>query len=415
MIPLAEARRFVLGSCRVLPVVEVALAEALGCVSARPVVAEVAVPAFANSSMDGYAVRAQDTSDAPVELAVVGTTLAGSGPGTLGAGQAVRLMTGAPLPEGADAVCMLEITEEGAGSVLVREPVEPGTFVRRPGDDLAAGTEAFPAGTALGPGHLGVLASLGLTSVAVHRRPTVGVLSSGDELVAPPAALGPGQIRDANRPALLALVDQAGWRPVDLGAVPDEESAIEGALLDGASRCDAVVVSGGVSVGDADLVKVVLERASAGTMRWLQVAIKPAKPFAFGLLAPGVPVFGVPGNPVSAMVSFELFARPALRLMAGHQVLDRPVARARADEALLRPVDGKTHFFRVRAEVGHDGRLHVRGTGLQQSHVLSAMALANALAVVPDGPGVAAGGEVEVLLLDSDGLGRPTSSWAGPG
>jgi molybdopterin biosynthesis enzyme len=186
--------------------------------------------------------------------------------------------------------------------------------------------------------------------------------------------------------------------------VPDDETAIGDALEAAAARCHAVVVSGGVSVGDADLVTAVLAQRCAGTSHWLQVAIRPAKPFAFGLLGGRVPVFGVPGNPVSALVSFELLVRPALRSMSGHTVLDRPVARGVTDEDLARAPDGKVHYLRVRAAFGDDGLVHVRPTGAQQSHVLAALARANALAVVPDGPGLAAGSVVEVVLLDPDSL-----------
>jgi len=205
-------------------------------------------------------------------------------------------------------------------------------------------------------------------------------------------------VRDSNRPTLLALVASSGFVPVDLGRVGDDEAAITAAVRSAVERCDAVLTSGGVSMGDVDLVKVVLDRI--GDMRWFQVAVKPAKPFAFGLVD-GVPVFGLPGNPVSSMVSFELFARPALRRMAGFGdgELERPQVRAVAGEDLGRSPDGKVHLLRVVTEWEADGRCRVRSAGGQGSHQLSAMAAADGLAVLPDGNGVAAGQEVDVLLL----------------
>jgi molybdenum cofactor synthesis domain-containing protein len=307
-------------------------------------------------------------------------------------------MTGAPFPSGADTVAIVEVTETDEDEVLVRAPARPGEHVRPAGEDIAAGQEVFPAGTALSPGHLGVLASIGLEKVAVYRRPVVGVLSTGDELIDGAGPLRPGQIRDSNRHTLLALVRQAGFDRVDLGTARDEEAEIRGAIKRGIAGCDAVLTSGGVSMGEFDYVKKVLDEL--GAMEWMQVAIRPAKPLAFGLVG-GKPVFGLPGNPVSSMVSFELFARPGLRQMAGYppDALERPTLRAIADEPLRRRPDGKLHLARVVATPGGDGRYHVRSSGGQASNMLRAMALANALALVPDGEGIGAGEEVDVLLL----------------
>ena len=205
----------------------------------------------------------------------------------------------------------------------------------------------FEPGEVIGAGHLGVLAGIGVGEVLVHPRLRVGVLSTGDELVEAGEPLAPGQIRDSNRATLLALVASEGWQAVDLGLIRDEEAAITEAIQKGASSCDAVLTSGGVSMGDIDLVKVVLDRI--GEMRWMQIAIRPAKPFAFGLVD-GTPVFGLPGNPVSSMVSFELLARPALRRMAGHTETMRPEIPAIAAEPFARRPDGKVHFVRVVAE-----------------------------------------------------------------
>jgi molybdopterin molybdotransferase len=413
VIPLREAQEFVLEACEPQTPRPVAIDEALGCVVGTPVVATEPVPPFANSSRDGYALRATDTGPAgdteePVRLRVVGSIMAGSHfEGAIGPGQAARIMTGAPLPDGADAVCMLEDSrDEADGSVvMIDHPVAEATAVRFPGEDVAVGDVVAATGTVLTPAHLGVLANQGAVTVTVHPRPRVGVLSTGDELVSGPGPLAPGQIRDANRRALLALVQRDGWDAVDLGIVGDDEVMLGAALEGAASMCDAVITSGGVSVGDLDIVKVVLAKLSGGTMRWMQVAIRPAKPFAFGTLAgSGTPVFGLPGNPVSAMVSFELLVRPAVRRMGGHRSLERVVVPAIADTDLRRQPDGKTHFLRALVSLDKVGAWHVQPVAGQDSHQLRAMADANALAVLPDGDGVEEGGLVDVMLTDPDRL-----------
>jgi molybdopterin molybdotransferase len=386
----------VLSACQRLHPSASPLSEVLGCVTSIALTADEAVPPFANTAMDGYAVRA---ADSPGELQVVATLPAGADPAGVhvGPGEAARIMTGAAVPDGADAIVMVERTEslDDGARVRIEVAASPGDFVRTVGSDLATGAEVFPAFTPLTPAHLGVLASLGMRRVPVFPRPRVGVLSTGDELVelAPPGSLRAGQIRDANRYSLLAMVAEADCTPVDLGIVGDSEDAIKAAVTEGLSRCDVLVTSGGVSVGDFDYVKRMLES--------MQVAIKPAKPLAFGLID-GKPVFGLPGNTVSSMVSFELFCRPALRQMLGYapNALDRPRVSAVADEAFSRTPDGKTHFVRVMCTYDpSDARFHVRSAGAQGSHVLSAMAAANALAVLPDGDGAAPGEAVSVLIL----------------
>ncbi len=402
-----EVRAEIIDAVGVLDPETVPATEALGRVTAAPVVAREDVPPFANSAMDGYAVRAADTAGAspevPVRLAVAGELAAGRAPTVaVGAGHAIRIMTGAPMPDGADAVVMVENTDSvrrpaaGATEVAVHRPARPGDHVRPVAGDIAAGEVALAAGTWLRAAHLGVLASLGVTGVEVHRAPRVGVMSTGDELRDDPGPLEPGQIRDSNRPMLLALAGGAGCRPVDLGHAPDDETRVASLLEAARARCDAVVTSGGVSVGDYDVVKAVL--GGAGVLRWWQMDIKPAKPLAFGLLG-GMPVFGLPGNPVSSHVSFELFARPALLRMGGHRRLHRFEAVAVAGEVLPRRADGRIHFVRVVLETGPDGPV-ARSAGGQGSNILSAMAGADGLAVLPDGTGVAAGDPVRVLLLD---------------
>jgi molybdopterin molybdotransferase len=414
MIPLDEAQAFVYGLCRPLPPVELPLDDALGCVLSDRVVATEQVPSFANSSMDGYAVRADDTSGAPVRLRVIGSIMAGHPlEQTVGPGQAARIMTGAPLPAGADAVCMVEDTESapGGGYVVIGRELQPGSFVRQPGRDVAIGDVIAPAGTVLTPAHLGVLANQGALSVRVHPRPRVGVLSTGDELFSGTGSLPPGKIHDANRHTLMALVRREGWDGIDLGIVGDDESALVELLSSAASTCDAILTSGGVSVGDLDLVRVVLEKLSAGKMRWMQVAIRPAKPFAFGVLADSAtPVFGLPGNPVSAIVSFELFVRPALRLLGGHRILHRPIISATADVDLHREEDGKLHLLRAHLTLDDPASWRVRTTGGQESHQLHSMSEANSLILLPDGAGVHAGEAVSVLLIDPEQL-SPDSSF----
>jgi molybdopterin molybdotransferase len=291
---------------------------------------------------------------------------------------------------------MVERTHTNGDVVVVEHHADVGEHVRRAGDDLKPGDVVVDSGTVLTPAHLGVLASLGYQRVPVFPRPRVGVLSTGDELVDGPQDLRPGQIRDSNRPTLLALVRQSGFVPVDLGLARDDEATIASAVERGVATCDALVTSGGVSVGDFDYVKAVLDRL--GSMRSWQVAIRPAKPLAFGTVR-DTPVFGLPGNPVSSMVSFELFARPALRLMGGHRQLFRRQIDAVAVEPIHRRSDGKLHLVRVVATVAEDGRWRVHPVGGQGSHQLAAASAANALALVPDGDGIAAAGTVKILLL----------------
>jgi molybdopterin molybdotransferase len=408
MIPVSEARQFVLSGCGILAPRRMAVKDASGHVLAESIRSAEAVPPFANSSMDGYAVRAADTASPPARLRVVGTVLAGDNAMTfVSTGESVRIMTGAPLPPGADAVCMVERTrvESNGSIVVIEESVDPGTFTRKAGSDIQAGDEVFPSGTSLGPAHVGVLSSIGVEQLLARPRPTVGVLSTGDELITSAGTLAPGKIRDANRPALLAQLHADGFGTIDLGVAGDDEATLTAMLEEAGSLCDAIVSSGGVSVGDRDVMKAVLKDLSGPTMRSMQVAIKPAKPFAFGVLKEtGTPVFGLAGNPVSALVSYELFVRPALRSMAGCAVLDRPRLAAVADVDLLRPPDGKLHLVRVTVRSGMDGVLGVRLAGGQDSHMLRVMAQSNALALLPDGAGVRAGGGVEILLLDADGV-----------
>jgi molybdenum cofactor synthesis domain-containing protein len=403
VIPLDEARGFVLSTLRPLPAIELSLEDALGCVVSEEIVAKESVPGFANSSMDGYALRSLDTQAAPVRLEVVGSVMAGDvSPVRVEEGQAVRIMTGAPVPDGADSVCMVEETtvESDGLAVMISRPITLGEFIRRPGSDVAAGQVLVEAGDELGPAHLGVLAGQGVGSLSVHPRPRVGVLSTGNELAATLDELSAGKIHDANRPVLLALLRQSGFDPVDLGIARDDVAAITEKFERGVRDCDAVLSTGGVSVGDVDFVKAVISDLCSGRARSMQVAIKPGKPFTFGTTgAKGTPLFGLAGNPVSTIVGFELFVRPALRALAGHRASLHPTITMVLDCALPRSRDGKLHLVHVASAFQHDGRIHVERAVAMGSHLLSAAAGANAIAMVPDGDGLEAGATVQGLLL----------------
>ena len=385
--------------------VEVSRRVAAGLVLAADVVATEPVPPFANTAVDGYALIAADTASGSAELRVIGEVAAGAVSSVaVTPGTAIRIMTGAPIPEGCDAVVMVEDTERlGDTAVRVNRVVDLGAAIRDAGSDVAVGATVFTAGTRITPMVEGVLASINANAVKVYSRVTVGVISTGDELVEDGSPLQPGQIRESNRPMLLRIIEEAGARAVDLGIVRDDEAKLEQALRDAVdvAGCDVLVTSGGVSMGDYDVVKAVLGRIA--NMNWFQIAMKPAKPFAFGTLTNSrgvnVPIFGLPGNPVSSLMSFELIARPAIRTMMGMGDAFRPRVRAIVDEDVKRNPDGKIHFDRVHATWGADGRVHVVRTGAQGSHQLASTSAANAIMAVPDGNGVKAGDEVVVTFL----------------
>lgn len=402
MVPFAEARRHVVDRCAPRDPAPVALDDALGCVLASDVVASEPVPPFANSAMDGYAVRAADVTaaaeDRPVRLQVVATIAAGTASDVVvGPGTASRIMTGAPVPPGADAIVMVERSQRvGDDEVDLTLAVAEGLHVRAAGDDVAAGQVVLPAGTVLGPAALGVLASVGVRRPPVVPRPRVGVLSTGDELIDDDRPLAPGQIRETNRPTLVAALRTFGLDATDLGTVADDRGALAEALTAAADSHDAVVSSGGVSVGDFDLVKVVLDELA--DMTWMQIAIRPAKPFAFGLLD-ATPVFGLPGNPVSSLVSLALLGVPGLRRLAGRRDLDLPRVTATAGVDLPRRPDERTTYLRVACRWTAAGFV-ATPVGAQGSHHLAASAGANALAVLPaGGDGVRAGEPIDVVLL----------------
>jgi len=375
-----------------------------GRVVAQDVVATEFIPPFANTAVDGFAVRAQDVTTAGVELEVLGVIGAGHVASyEIGAGQAARIMTGAPMPRGADAVVMIEdATELSPTRVRCNKPAKVGDAIREIGEDVRAGDVVFKSGEVINAAGIGVLASINARKVLSYPKLRVAMLSTGDELVIDGSELKPGQIRESNLTMLAEMISATGCEVINLGIVADDETVLESKLRDVATKCDAIVTSGGVGQGDFDVVKIVLSRIAE--MNWMQMAIKPAKPFAFGKLKTGdarvIPIFGLPGNPVSSMISFEMLARPSLRKMMGHtQNLTRPTVRAIVDAPMKRKQDGKIHFMRVFGEFMNDGRLHVRDTGPQGSHQLAATSQANGLAIVPDGQGLPAGAEVDVMLL----------------
>ncbi len=410
LLPLREVQDMVLARTRPLEQVELPLEAALGCFLAEEVPAPADIPPFANSAMDGFAVRSSDLEGGGAELAVKGVLPAGSPPPAepLAPGEAIQIMTGAVMPAGADAVAIVERTERlSADRVRILDPVEAGANVRRAGSDFRAGERGLSKGDLIGPGQVAVLASFGLAMVPVVRRPRVGVLSTGDELVGPGEPLEPGQIRDSNRQMLLAALRRDGFEPVDLGTTADSEEAVEGALADALDRCDAVLSSGGVSKGEFDFVKVVLGRLAserAGECFELGVSIRPAKPLVLAFLprpdrASPVCYFGLPGNPVSSLVSYSVVALPGLAKMAGNPRRMPRTLAAVTSEDLQPSRDGRLNLVRAEGAFGADGRLIVRPAGGQQSHQLSGALSANCLAMVPAGQAVPAGGSVEVIPI----------------
>ena len=404
MIAIDEAQKLVLDACSALAPVATPCDQMSGRVLAQNVVAPENVPPFANSAVDGYAVRTADTQTVPTELVVVDTVAAGAEPKiAVGAGQAIRIMTGAPMPQGADAVVMVEDTQRiGDDRVSIGKATKLHDAIRDAGSDVNKGDTVFVAGTVLNAAGAGVLASVNARVVQAYPRARVALLSTGDELVTDGSPLKIGQIRESNLTMLDAMIVASGCEVINLGIIKDDEALLERVLLDVIERCDAIVTSGGVSMGDFDVVKAVLSRIAK--MQWMQLAIKPAKPFAFGQLQASdgrvVPIFGLPGNPVSSMISYELLARPALRKMMGHTLdLLRPTVKAVLDAPIKRKQDGKVHYVRVFGGFEGDGRLHVRDTGPQGSHQLASTALANGLAYVPDSTGIEAGAEVDVYVI----------------
>jgi molybdopterin molybdotransferase len=394
MLSVEQAQAEILGRVRVLTSERVDVLAALGRVLAEPIRSTRRIPPWPNSSMDGYAVRAADARPSAT-LRVVGRVVAGSLPTrAVGAGEAVRIFTGAPLPGGADAVIPQEDVDARDGVIALRSAVEPGAYVRPAGEDVREGDLVLEPGRAIGAAEIGLLAALGRTQVAVGRRPRVAVLSTGNELADLGTEPTPAQIPNSNTYSLMAQVMETGGVPLNLGVVPDRLDAIAERIARGA-EADVLVSSAGVSVGELDLVREALVNAGAELHLW-KVDMRPGKPITFGSLG-GKPVFGLPGNPVSAMVTFELFVRPMLLAMQGRRGTGRLTVRATA----LAPIvnrGSRRGYLRVVLEA-RDGRLGARLTGEQGSGILRSMVSADGLAVLRGDTAVAAGDDVEVIIL----------------
>ncbi len=399
----AEALQAILDCVAPLPPELQPLSNAFGLAAAEDLHSLAQVPPFTNSAMDGYAVRAEDLGLAsaahPVRLRVTGDLAAGGVPeGPLGAGEALRIMTGAPVPEGADTIVPVEETTRGDDWVELRSAAHLGTHIRRAGEDLTVGQRLVPAGQGLRPGDIGALAAAGLAQVPVHRRVHVAILTTGDELVDVSEVPGPGQIRDANLHALSAQVHSFGALAVPYPRIPDDRAALIQAL-EAARTADVVLTTGGISVGDYDFMKALLEGLGARRVFW-KVAQKPGGPLGFWMLG-DTPIFGIPGNPVAAMLMVEAYVRPALRKLMGFTHLCRPTEEAILEDGWKgKAGDPRTTFLRVVAR-REGSQMRARLTGPQGSAILSSMLSANALAVIPPGVDrVPPGGQVSLQLTE---------------
>jgi len=407
MLTVPEAVREISEGIRPREIERVPLLDVLGRVLATNAIAPYTLPQWDNSAMDGYAVRAADieaaTADHPVALPVLGTVAAGAfADRHVGAGEAMRIMTGAPIPEGADTVIRVEDTDGGIERVTIRNARDARKNIRPRGEDFREGTVVVPAGTPLGAAQLGVLASLGYRDVDAHRRPVVAIAGSGDELVDLDRfdeVIAGKKIVGSNRYTLDALVRQSGGIPKHLGNALDTPGSLR-AVLEQSRGCDLLVTSAGASVGEFDYTRQVLESLGADLKFW-RVRMRPGAPLGFGTLD-GMPWIGLPGNPVSAMVTFELFARPVIRRMLGHSRLYRRPLSAVLEEPVTTGAR-LMHFLRAITRVRDDGLLAVRLTGPQGSGILTSMSQANALLVVPeDRSRVEAGERLNVLPLSED-------------
>jgi molybdopterin molybdotransferase len=402
LLSVEDARDKVLSQVHPLAPLQLPLVEAAGCVLADDALAEHDMPSFASSAMDGYAVRADDVAGAspasPIELKLVGRARIGRRPqGTVGAGEAIPIATGAPIPAGADSIVPIENTEDDGDLVRIFEGSTPGKHVRAVGEDLRAGTTLVRAGTRLGAPELGLLANNGIPHPVVYPRPRVIVLSTGDELIPPTEEPAFGQVRDANAYTIFAALREAGASPVLGGIVRDDVDQLRETILSYVIQADAFISSGGVSVGERDVVKAAF--LGRGDVEFFKVAMQPGMPQGFGHVE-GKPYFGLPGNPVSVFVSFEVFVRPAILRMLGRTQLDRPeiVATLTAD---VHGPKGKLQFARVAVRRGAEG-WEATPTGGRGSNLLSTVARANGLAMVPVGTETApAGAGVRVKLFRS--------------
>lgn len=399
MLSVQEARQQMLNTIPVLPTEKREILSCAGYVLAEALHAEENIPSFDNSAMDGYAVRAADVQNAseaePAVLSVVETIAAGYAPTKqVAAGQASRIMTGAVMPEGADAVVMQEVTQRDGDEVKIFESIDKTGNVRFTGESVAVRQQVMGKGKHLRPPEVAMLASLNRPEVRVYRKPTVAIIATGDELMLLGEPLEPGKIRESNRYGLYAQVEEAGGIPIDMGIAPDDEAEIERMFRAALAKSDALITSGGVSVGEHDFVKSVLERL--GEVNFWRVAMKPGKPQAYGI-SDGKPIFGLPGNPVSSLVVFELFVRPALLKMAGHTELLRPTFKATLTEPITNR-DGRVNYMRAILEESN-GHYTAATTGPQGSGILHSLVLANGLITIPAGVTLDAGETVDAQFL----------------
>ncbi len=400
-VTVAEARELILDSIRPLGDETIGLTEATGRVLTEEIRAGIEIPPHDNSAMDGFAVRAEDIRTVPAELAVVEELPAGRrSQRKVGPGEAARIMTGAAIPEGADTVVMIEETKGEGERVTILKSAPKGEFVRRAGSDIGTGALIAESGTVITPPLVGMLSAIGRTSLGVAVRPRVAILATGDELVEPDRLEPDGRIVSSNSYSLKSALRALGAEALYLGVAPDEPAQIADRFRQ-ALGCDAVVSTGGVSVGDRDWVKQVLADLG-GDMRLWRVKMRPGAPLAFSMVD-GKPVFGLPGNPVSTLVTFEQFVRPAVLKMMRHAKLFRPVEPAILAETYEKPA-GRMHLMRVRLEE-REGRRYAVSTGDQTSNVLLSMVHADGLAIIPaESERVSAGSEVSVQMLRRDDL-----------
>ena len=441
MITLDQARKIILSTCRSIGVSEVLVTDSLGFVLAQAPKATLNVPPFDNSAMDGYALRARDVESVPTQLKVVGTRLASGLSGEdnklfVGPGECMRIMTGAKIPQGTDSVVMIENTlaSNDGSSVEILESCALAKNVRRIGDDILEGEVLCKAGTPIGPSQLALLVSGGCAKVQVFDKPKIGVISTGSELVEPGKPLLAGQIYDSNRPMMLALLSEAGFStigfsptgfsPTDLGCVGDNLEQLVELIYDQSCKLDVIIFTGGVSVGDADIVKEAIRIVCQEDAHSMQIAIKPGKPLAFGTLDKPPPpnsqldkpapssdiddaqanrrtyLFGLPGNPVSAAISFELFVRPALLVMSGHENIFRNTLRARLSTPIQVPTDGKVHFVRVSLERDEQGDWLAISQAKQGSHQLSGLSSSDGIAIIESHEGLSELSHAQVMVTN---------------
>jgi molybdopterin molybdotransferase len=402
LMSVEEAQERVLGAVHPLAPLQLPLTEAHGCVAAEDVIARRDLPEFASSAMDGFAVRVSDTAEAlpssPVELKIVGRAMIGRQPeGTVGGGEAIRIATGAPIPAGADAIVPIENAKPLGETVQVFEAPTSGRHIRPAGEDVKEGQVLVASGRRLGAPELGLLANAGFPNPSVHPRPRVIVLSTGDELIPPTEDPAFGQIRDSNAYTIFGALKEAGAMPILAGIVRDDVDALKELVLSHLIQADAFVSSGGVSVGERDVVKAAFSRR--GDVEFFKVAMQPGMPQGFGHIE-GKPYFGLPGNPVSVFVSLELFVRPAVLKMSGRTEIFRPEVTATLTADVSGP-RGKTQYARVRVERGDDGWT-AAPTGGRGSNLISTVARANGLAIVPAGTETSpAGSQVRVMVFRS--------------